>query len=174
MKNIVGFYLLFLLGTSAVQAQVQEENDVAVRNPQAMQKIQNLRIAYISEKLALTPDQAEKFWPVYREFVVQRAALRKELRTFQRTNIDPAHPDPKKEQELVDLGLTVKQKELNLEKEYSGKLLKVINAQQVLALRKAEQDFRTMLINQMPQRKLMQERKEILRDRNQRLKEKVN
>lgn len=168
MKTIFALCVL-AYSCLTVSAQVQDDPDAAPQNPQAVQKIQNLRIAYISEKLGLTPDQAEKFWPVYREFVQQRAVLRRELRDFRKTNIDPQHPDPQKEQQLVDLGLKVRQQELDLEKDYSGKLLKVINAQQMLNLRKAEQDFRAMLINQMPQRKLMQERKENLRDRNQRL-----
>jgi len=162
----------FFLVTFSVQAQDQDEQD-NVRDPKAVEKIQNLRIAYISEKLALTPDQAQKFWPLYHEFVQKRGALRKELKTAQRS-IDPNNADPQKQKQLLDLSLNLRQKELDLEKEYSGRLLTVINAEQVLNLRKAEQDFRTMIINQLQQRRMMQQRKEMFRDENQRLRQKTN
>ena len=168
MKKIL-FSSLFLIGLVPASLQAQDEVESTPQNQQVVEKIQNLRIAYISEKLGLTPDQAEKFWPVYREFVKERASIRAELKAAGK--IDASNPDPKKDQERVELGLKVKQRELDLEKEYSGRMLKIINAQQVLNLRKAEHDFRTMLLNQMPARKLQQERKETLRDGNQRLKE---
>ena len=160
---------LFCLSVSVTLPQETEPDQTpAVHDSKAQERIKNLRIAYISDKLGLTPDQAEKFWPVYRQFVLERAKLRMELKSIY---INPSKPDPKKQQELIDLGLRVKQKELDLEKEYSGKLLRVINAQQVLNLHKAEQEFRAMIINQLQQRRLMQERKENFRDKNQQLKQ---
>ncbi|PZR38681.1 MAG: hypothetical protein DI538_09030 [Azospira oryzae] len=146
----------------------QDETDQVQRDPKAAEKIQALRTAYISDKLGLTPEQAEKFWPVYREFTQERTKLRQQLKEAA-LKIDPNNPDPKSQQALVDLGLEVKQKELNLEKDYSGRLLKVITAQQVLNLRKAESDFRELVINQLQQRRLNQQRRENFRERNQQL-----
>ncbi len=157
---------IFLISSKFLFA--QEETDQVQRDPKAVEKIQALRTAYISDKLGLTPEQAEKFWPVYREFTQERSKLRQELKDAQR-NADPNNSDPKSQQALVDLGLEVKQKELNLEKDYSGRLLKVITAQQVLSLRKAETDFRELVINQLQQRRLNQQRRENFRERNQQL-----
>jgi len=161
---------VFCLSVSVTLAQ-ETEPDLAPaqQDSRAQERIKNLRIAYLSDKLELTPDQAEKFWPVYRQFVLERAKLRIELKSAQRSN-NSSPPDPKKQQELIDKSLQVKQKELDLEKEYSGKFLHVISAQQLLNLRKAEQEFRSMIINQLRQRRL-QERKENRRDRSQQLKQ---
>ncbi len=160
-------FLLLSFGAFVARAQdTDNEGSPPQEDTRAQERIKNLRIAYITDKLGLTPEQAEKFWPVYREFVQERAKLRLELKTAQRS-LDPNQPDPKKQQELIDLGLRVKQRELDLEKEYSGRLLQVINAQQMLNLHKAEQEFRSMIINQLQQRRLMQERKENFRDKNQ-------
>jgi len=168
MSKFVFIILLLICGNHAF---AQDETEPIQRDPKAMEKIQALRTAYISEKLNLTPEQAEKFWPVYHEFTQERTKLRQEFKNAQR-NIDPNNPDPKAEQDLVNLGLDIKQKELNLEKDYSGRLLKVINAQQVMSLRKAEQGFRELIINQLQQRRNMQQRKENFRDRNQQLRRK--
>ena len=162
---------LFCLSVSVSLAQETESDPAPVQqDSKAQERIKNLRIAYISDKLGLTTEQAEKFWPVYRQFVLERAKLRAELKLAQ-VSINPTQTDPKKQQELIDLGLRVKQKELDLEKEYSGRLLHVINAQQMLNLHKAEKEFRSMIINQLQQRRLMQERKENFRDKNQQLKQ---
>lgn len=49
------------------------------RDPRARQRIEAARIAFITERLGLTPEEAEKFWPVYREFYQKRIELRQQL-----------------------------------------------------------------------------------------------
>jgi hypothetical protein len=164
MKKLLIVVLMFSFGKLSFAQ--QDDTDQIPRDPKAMQKIQALRTAYISDKLGLTPEQAEKFWPVYREFTQERAKLREQFKEAQK-NINPNNPDPKAEQNLVNLGLEVKQKELNLEKDYSGRLMKVITAQQVLNLRKAEQEFRELVMQQLQQRRMNQQRKENFRDKQQ-------
>lgn len=174
MKRYLTLILaLIAISTMTLRAQENDDVDRIQQDPKAQEKINNLRIAFLTERLGLTTEQAEKFWPVYREFSQERAKVRSEIRDL-RQQIDPQNPDPKKQQELIDLGLRVKQRELDLEKDYSNRLLKVITAQQVLNLRQAEQDFRVMLINQINQRRLNQQRKENFRDRNQRLPQRNN
>ena len=153
-------------------AQVPEDN-APPRDPKAAERINNLRIAYLTEKLELTPDQAERFWPVYNEFARERMKLRNELRTAKGA-IDPNNPDPSKQRELVDLELRMKQRELDLEKDYSNRLMKVITAQQVLNLRQGEREFVELMRAQIQQRRMNQQRKENVRDRNQRLQQRRN
>jgi hypothetical protein len=160
---IVGVWLMS--GWSAM-AQDQPETE---QDPKTVEKINALRIAYISEKLGLTTEQAEKFWPVYREFSDKRKELRQEL-IGARKQLKQGQ-DPNTDERLMKLGLELKQRELDLEKTYSERLLKVITAQQILNLRKAEGDFHQMIRDQIQQRRLMQQRNETIRERNQRLKE---
>lgn len=141
-----------------------------LQDPQVQEKIKNLRIAYISDKLGLTSEQAERFWPVYREFSDKRRDLRQEF-VDARKQINAENPDPAQQEELVKLGLNLKQRELDLEKVYSDRLLKVITAQQMLTLRKAEGDFQRIILEQIQQRRMMQQRNETIRERNQRLRE---
>lgn len=159
-------FVLMMIGCSAW---AQDDLPERRQDPKAQERIQSLRIAYITEKLGLTTEQAEKFWPIYREFSQERKKLGEELRQAQR-QIDPKNPDSKKQQELLDLGLRLKERELKLEKDYSGRLREVISAQQMLTLRKAEGDFRNMLMQQIQQRRDMQQRREQFRD-NQRLRQ---
>ena len=164
MKNII-LVILLAISSLSMHAQTQPEVD-----PVVQEKIKNLQIAYISDKLELTPDQAQKFWPVYNEFSSKRNELRKELVNARR-EIRGDNVDAKKQEELLKMGLAIRQRELNLENEYSNRLLQVISAQQILNLRKSERDFQQMIINQLQQRRAIQQRKENLRDKNQQLRQ---
>jgi hypothetical protein len=167
LKNLL---LTAILSGISVIAFAQADEDLPQQpiDPKARERVEAARIALITNRLALTPEQAEKFWPIYREFTEKRLALRQEFRQQQQI-IDPSNPDPKKQQELINFGLQLKQKDLDLEKDYSSRILSVINAQQLLNLRKAEQDFRQLILNQLQQRRALQQRKELFRDKNQKL-----
>jgi len=63
-------------------------------DPKVREKVEAARIGMITNRLGLTPDQAEKFWPIYREFIQKRQDMRQEFRHAQQA-IDPSNPDPK-------------------------------------------------------------------------------
>jgi len=135
-------------------------------SPEARRKIRAARIALISERLGLTPEQAEKFWPVYREFSQKRQGARREFISARRRH-DPKTASEEENRRLVQMGLEVKQRELNLEKEYSEKLLRVIDTRQFVSLKKAEDDFRQMILRRIERQRNMQDRRDQLRKRNQ-------
>jgi len=142
------------------------------QNKKAMEKIETARIALITERLELTPDQAEKFWPLYREYNVQRRQLRQEFRET-RQGVDMKNLTDEQSKELVQQAMELKQQELNLEKRYSERMTNVISAQQMLRLRNAEKDFQQMLLRRIQQQRQQQnqnqkmmQRREMLRDRN--------
>ncbi len=170
MKNIVILLLNFFMMASAIA----QEEELAPVDSKAQEKIKAARIAYITDRLGLTPDEAEKFWPIYREFSLKRQDLRKQFKD-NRNNPDPDKSTEENEKAALELGLNLKQRELDLEKEYSGKLLNVVPAQKVTALRKAEDDFRKILIDQIQKRQMMQQQRQKQLDRNdQRLRQRNN
>ena len=85
MKALINILFAILMITPAL---AQEDDLPAGQDPKVRDKIQAARIAYITDQLKLTPDEAEKFWPVYREFAEKRKAIRLELKDMQ------AHPRP--------------------------------------------------------------------------------
>jgi hypothetical protein len=148
-------------------AWAQDDEEIQqTQDPKGKEKIQAARIAYITDQLELTPEEAEKFWPIYREFSEKRTALQKQYRVAKK-NPDPAKSAEENDKELVDLGLKLKQQELDLEKEYSGRLLKVISAQKLRTLPEAEKRFRQLILDQIQRRHLQQERRQNLKERSQ-------
>ena len=65
MKNIfISFVFLCMIGFA--NAQTAKVDPPA--ESQKMQNIEALKIAFISRQIQLTPDEAEKFWPVYNQY----------------------------------------------------------------------------------------------------------
>lgn len=160
MKYFIQIVFFCLVAFSAA---AQDDEDLPQQEPKVREKIEAARIAYITDQLALTPEEAEKFWPIYREFAQKRREIRREMRDVGR-NTDSDRTD----QEIVDQQFKARQKELDLEKDYSGRLLKVISAQKLSSLPQAERRFRQMILDQIQRRQMQQERQQNLRDRNQR------
>ena len=136
--------LLTLFSTAAVYAQRPSGEE--------MQKIQDAKIAIITNRLNLSPEQATGFWPVYNEY----SQKRKDIHRAQRKIINDKKAEGKTDDQVLNNLKEVqelKQKELDLEKEYQNRFLKVISAGQVIELYKAERTFNDMLIQRLKQRK---------------------
>lgn len=161
MKHLLKIFFLLLLAMPAMAQQEAEPDpeETPAADPKVKEKINAARVAYITERLGLTAEEAEKFWPVYREYVQKRQGLRKQFRDAKKSGTD--------EKELLDLDLKLKQQELDLEKDYSGRLQKVISAQKLMSLRQAEVDFRRLLLRQIQQRQMREDRRQNMRDRQQ-------
>jgi len=130
----------------------------------AQDKIAAARIALINERLALTPAEAEKFWPLYREYSDQRQLLKREYLDARRQYRAEGMSEEESKR-LLQIGLALKEKELDLDKQYTKRLNTVISNRQLIALRKAEDDFRKMLLERLQERR---EHRERLNNRRQR------
>ena len=128
------------------------------------QKIETARIGLITERLNLTPEQAEKFWPLYKEFIQERNQLKSQYNDA-KGKLDPQTATEEQKKALLDLGLKLKERSVGLERDYSDRMLKIISAEQIISLRKAEEDFRRMILNQIQRRRQAQQERRNRRDR---------
>lgn len=112
------------------------------------QKIESAKIAMITNRLNLSTDQAQQFWPVYNEYNGKKQELNRRIRQL---NNEPSRSNLNNNQ-LVD-GLrevnATKQKLADLDDEYLNRFLKVISPAQLAELYKTEQMFNKMLLNRL-------------------------
>jgi hypothetical protein len=125
---------------------------VAAQEDESLKKVEAARIALITERLELTPEQAEKFWPVYREYVAKRQELRREYMAARR-NVNGKEISEEESRKLLEKGLQLKERQVALDKTYSERLNNVITNRQILQLRRAEEDFRQMLLERLERRR---------------------
>ncbi len=137
-------------------------------NSNTRSKLEAARIAMITERLSLSPSQAEKFWPLYNQFAQERRTMQKQaLQT--RKGMDMQNLTEEQSKTLVKAHQQFKQDKLDLENKYATKINNVISARQMVALKKAEDDFRQMILNRLEMRKRQQmQRDQMMNQREQR------
>lgn len=136
--------LLFLAATLSLSSQERQDWD----------KIKSLKIAFITERLNLTPKEAQSFWPIYNEHQSKRESLFREERFeigSEIKNLD-ALSDTKAD-ELLGRMQRLEEEKFKLEKSYIEKISKTISAKKTILLMRSEEDFKRQLIKQYRQKK---------------------
>lgn len=103
-------------------------------------RVRALRIAYITDKIHLSSQQSEQFWPLYNRYQDEIRAIRRDDR--------------------IEDDIAMSEAILDVKKKYKVEFLKVISQEQLTALYKAEREFKAMLIKRLeegggPQRRPM-------------------
>lgn len=135
---------LFLFGALLTKVQAQDPQKVQSIN----EKIEARKIALITQRLELSPEQAAKFWPIYRELSQKQRDIKSDFQQ-QRRSFNPNTASDEEMKKMIDLGLKVKERQLNLEREYSERMRQVITNRQIVNLRRAEEEFRQRLLERI-------------------------
>lgn len=119
------------------------------RGGERMKRLERYKIAFISDKLALTPEESEKFWPVYRQFQEQRRAIVKNSKSDKvLADMSDAEADS-----FIAAQLDKEEKMLQLKKEYVKKLKGVIPSKKIAKLQKLETEFKKEVLKRMKERR---------------------
>jgi hypothetical protein len=76
MKKFL-LYISFALACFTATAQTPDAEIDDQQNPKREAKIEALYIAYISKQLNLTPEEAQKFWPIHSQYNTELKAINK-------------------------------------------------------------------------------------------------
>lgn len=146
MKKLITFSLLFLLTFSAFSQHKERE-----------ERIKALKIAFITERLAFTESEAQKFWPIYNTFEAENNRLRRQ-----------SHDKPKVEnfetltesdaKALLDDMVSIENQKFKLREKFMKDLLTVIPAKKVILLKTTEDEFNKRMFEEFKKRR--QEKKE--------------
>ena len=146
MKNIskIGVLMLFVFVTNFVVGQ----------NRQGREKIKSLKIAFITERLSLSSEEAAVFWPVYNEHekalenlrLKERNEIRGKLRDFDQMSDQQISS-------LMDEFLELEKEKTERNRAFIKKMSGLISARKTFLLLKAEEDFKRRLLQQIQQRR---------------------
>lgn len=139
-KSSILFILITLASITDIKAQDEQ--------PRGKEKIKAAKVGLITNRLSLTEEQAKGFWAVYDEFDKKRSEIRKNIRQMTAESRNLTMSDDKILTDIKEV-LSLKQKEVDLEKEYLSKFLKVVNIRQISELYKTEQLFNQMLVKKL-------------------------
>ena len=137
--------LLIALVGSALAAQQQPEGPEGPRYPQGgsqhAQDIRSMKIAFFSDALQLSPEQSQKFWPVYNEYWSAKREIGKKRRDLYQIIRDGRGG----EQQFKDL-LSVMDAERKVTADYIVKFKQILPANKAAKVFVADEDFKNFLI----------------------------
>ncbi len=152
------FIAAFLITVNTANAQ-QERHRYGQQGNAKYEKIEAQRIAFITQELNLTPDEAQVFWPVYNEYDAKRHELKKAFKNSENLHKPEIEKLTEKEaSQILDTQIIEAQKLLDLRKEYHARFKSVLPAVKVLQLYDAEREFQKMLIERLRQHKQNQKK----------------
>lgn len=141
MKTKITYLLLLIC---SIQFGFGQEKDAR------KEKIKTLKIAFISQKLALTSEEAEKFWPVYNKYDEKIMQLKEEQLKLKLQNRNLSGEEALKKIEEAE------QKEaeiMALKKKMRTELIPIITAEKVLKLEQLEHEFHRKLLDKLRERR---------------------
>ena len=149
MNRIVITLFLFLFVSSSSFAQERKgEGREKMRN-----RIEAQKISYITQKLDLSPKEAQAFWPIYNELEKKKHDNRSKTRVlfkklYHKKDSIPEAELTKISDQLIDFRL----EDAQLDKEYHLKFKKILPAKKILDLYHTEKQFQGMLLRQIKEK----------------------
>lgn len=135
-------FLVLFLSCTAFYASAQ--------HPGNHQDIENYKIDYLKEKLELTPAEQKVFWPIYNSWQAEQQVLRKARRgkmiSFRKITDIEAMSDTEVQQ-LIQNELSLKQRDLDIEKKYYQKLKSNLPIKTVGKYYRAQETFKRELLS---------------------------
>lgn len=144
--NIAALIILVTgLATSAVNGQ-QSRSDL-------VNKIQTQRIAFYTSQMGITPDEAQKFWPIYNEYSAKKTKLSAEKNRLTKFYKENAATMTQNDIDVtINKYVQIAKSEAQLFEEFSKKFRQVLPASKVMKLYIAEVEFKTILLRQIKEK----------------------
>ncbi len=126
-------------------------NEANAQATASKDKMEAIKIGFITERLVLTPTQASSFWPLYNEYTAKRKEIKVKIAALAIEKQLDGLTEDQISQDLKTL-YSYKEIELVLEKEYMAKFTKYISQRQAAKLYKAEREFVKILLKKLEEK----------------------
>jgi hypothetical protein len=124
------------------------------QNQQKIERLKALRIAYISNKLELTTNEAEKFWPVFNAFDEQQSEIRlqKRILMMKLRNSKNSNKSDKEMTALLDESEKIDGDLQTTRRNFVKNLQGIISPKKIMMLKQIEDNFKMELLRKIKQR----------------------
>ena len=139
-NKLLPLFLLFITIGTFAQPRFREKRE----------QIKSLKVAYITDELQLTTDEAAKFWPLYNAYDDKQKELRQDkLRSYMDRlddNIDKMND--KEATDLLNKMESAEDELYQLRKKFVASLKGILSPVKIIKLKKAEEGFNRKLLKQ--------------------------
>lgn len=142
-KGVFAFVALLLLSAPTLYAQIQTR-----------ERLESYKIAFFTQRLKLTPGEAEKFWPLYNDLQAKKAGIQAERQQLNRkSNLEA---ETLSDRELTTLGdklIELEVAETDLSVKFHQHLKAILPPGKVIKFYQAENQYKIFLLNQLQERR---------------------
>lgn len=114
-------------------------------NATGLKRLQVVKENFIGKQLSLSGDEAERFWPVYRQYQSEVINVRR-LKRLNNSSAQANGP------EQIKKDLEYESQLVEIKKRYNDAFLKILSAEKVSQLYKSEREFSDEMIKQLHER----------------------
>lgn len=132
MKRLIILFTAVIVSTTTF---AQQDNG-------KRERIESFRVAYFTRHLNLTPEESQRFWPVYNAYRTDKRTLRKNYKT-----------EAGGQRLSVEQQIAYDQKKLDLKKLYAPQLEQALGKEKFNQLVIVEDNFKKELIRMLGNRK---------------------
>ena len=151
MKKVFSIIIcLMLFSINAVKGQEQTDNE----------KLTAYKIAFFTQRLDLTPAEAEKFWPVYNDYSARKSKLQIDrISMIRYATQNEANMSEAELSETADKLARTFVDEASLVATFSNDLKKALPPAKVIRLFQIENQYKQQLLRELNQRRQEQNKK---------------
>jgi hypothetical protein len=146
MKKLLQAVLIVLATTLSVNAQNGQKGE-------RMKQIHAAKMAYITDRLHLSPPQSANFIPLYNDYEKEIWGTRQEFNRKYNNSNPPDKAYDATSRQYIDDNLDYQQKVIEIKRKYNDQFLKTISPQQLADLYVAEREFRQILMQRLKERR---------------------
>jgi Skp family chaperone for outer membrane proteins len=144
MKKLITFICISFICVLSISAQGRKGKE----------KIKALKISYLTEQLALTSDEAQKFWPIYNNYDNEQHCLRDDFKEKIKKALKTIESISEKDaEELTNAKLAIDKQLYDSKKTFIKKIKEVISYKKILQLQVAEMEFGRKLMSRYRHKK---------------------
>ena len=145
MKNTIATLLLLL--PAIVWGQMEHPPKLS---PEKRKEIEGMKVAYLTNQMDLTPEEAQVFWPVYNQYRdemdIHRKEGRKKYKDFKSKRSELSDDELVKQMEYK---FDHDRQAIAIEEKYFKQFVEILSPQKVLAMMEAEEGFKRELLRKV-------------------------
>lgn len=146
MKHVL--VSIILLGSLSAYGQDGSKNRKVKK-----EKIEQAKIAFFTQKLELTAEEAEKFWPVYNEMHKKIKESRSTMKKLFEPIKEGKTLSDNEYKNILKSVHEAEEKNLDIKNEFANKTADIIGYKRVFELKIAEKEFKKRLMERMKESK---------------------
>ncbi len=112
------------------------------------EKLESQRVAFITNELDLSVEEAQIFWPVYNEYMEKRNEMMIKHRTERSTMENPEKLNEEELREIANAEIENMEEMTALRRQYHDRFMEILPVSKVVKLYKAERDFNRNLLRE--------------------------